>query len=71
MEDFGIAGLFSTQEYYLLIIVLKLKAELLEFQTLCKNGNSSHILILIDNTLAVAAIIKMGNTKSLDMKQKP
>ena len=68
MVDIKFERLFSTEECYLRINFLELKATLLGLQTLCKNVHHSHLLLLIDKTSAVAAINKMESTKSLDME---
>ena len=68
MVDIKFERLFSTEECYLRINFLELKATLLGLQTLCKNVHNSHLLLLIDKTSAVAAINKMDSTKSLDME---
>ena len=68
MKDIRLQGLLSTEECNLHINVLELKASLLRLQTLCENVHSSYLLLLIDNTSAVAAIKKMGSIKSLDME---
>ena len=68
MVDIKFERLFSTEECYLRINFLELKATLLGLQTLCKNVHNSHLLLLIDKTSAVAAINKLDSTKSLDME---
>lgn len=67
IEDIRIVVHFKTAECNLQINILELKTALFILQTLCKNMHSSHILILIENTSAVAA--KIDSINSLDMDQ--
>lgn len=60
-------GQFSPQECKFHINTLELKAALFGLQSLCKNVRQAHILVLIDNTSAVASINKMGSLASIDM----
>ena len=63
-------GLFSSEESQQLINILEIKAALFGLKALCNNFHNIHILIQIDNTLAVAAINKMGSTRSVAMDQE-
>ena len=60
-------GLFSSEESQHHINILELKAALFGLKALCNNFHNIHILIQIDNTSTVAAINKMGSTRSINM----
>ena len=62
-------GLFSSEESQQHLNILELKAVLFGLKALCNNFHNIHILIQIDNTSTVAAINKMGSTRSIDMDQ--
>ena len=62
-------GLFSSEESQQNVNILELKVALFGSKTLCNNFHDIHILIQIDKTSAVAAINKMGSTRSIDMDQ--
>ena len=49
--------------------ILELRAVLFGMKVLCNNFHNIHILIQADNTSAVAAINKIGSTRSIDMDQ--
>ena len=63
-------GHFTSSECSSHINVLELKAALFGIQSLCEQVTNSHILIKIDNTSAIAAINKMGSTKSIPMDEE-
>ena len=56
-------GLFSSEESHQYINILELKAVLFGLKVLCNNFHNIHILIQVDNTLAVEAINKMGRLR--------
>ena len=60
-------GLFSSEEFHQHINILELKTALFGLKAFCNNFHNIHILIQIDNTSAVAAISKMGSTRSIGM----
>ena len=62
-------GLFWSEESQQHINILELKSALSGLKALCNNFHNIHIVIQIDNTSAVAAINKMGSTRSIDMDQ--
>ena len=61
------ADQFNLKEMKLYINTLELKAPLYGFRSLCDSVKDSHIALQLDNTNAVAAINKMGCTRSSDM----
>ena len=60
-------GSFSFEECALHINILELRAVLFGLMSLCGSLNATHILVKVDNTSAVAAINKMGSTRSTQM----
>ena len=54
-------------QYLHIYNILELKAVFFGLKALCGTAKNNHILIRIDNTSAVAAIYKMGSTKSIDL----
>jgi len=67
IKEISTEGQFTILEREQHINVLELKAALFGLQALCHNVYNTHILLKVDNTSAVAAINKMGSTRSLMM----
>ena len=63
MAESKTGGLFSSEESHQYINILELKAVLFGLKVLCNNFHNIHILIQVDNTLAVEAINKMGRLR--------
>ena len=58
---------FSTIEKEHYMNILELKAALFGMESLYKNTSNQHILIHINNTLAIAKINKMGSMISVEI----
>ena len=67
MTTVSTGGQFNLEEQELHINILELKAALFGLQSLCKNTYNCHILVKVDNTVAVTSINKMGSIKSIEM----
>ena len=66
-ENGRTGGQFNLKERELHISTLELKAALYGLRSLCDSVQYSHVLLQLDNTSAVAALNKMGSTRSSDM----
>ena len=65
MNDEVSHGMWSKKEKDLHINVLKLRAALLDIESLCQKLRHCHLRFELDNTIAVAYVNNMGGTHSV------